>query len=294
MHTNARSPHGAPRDARDVRVFIGSSREGEAVALAIQQALAAHVHCQVWSQGLFGLSELPLESLDAASRQHDFAVLVITPDDVTEARGIRAAAPRDNILFEVGFFTGALGRFRTFLVAPDDAPMRLPTDLVGVTTAAYQARLPNPRVAVGPACTAILAAIAKRGPRPETIVPMPTSRRSGPGTPRPRRHRSLGTVRVQGPFEDMPIVNVSATGALLETSGAVTVGTSLDLALELDNQAVVRTRAQVVRVQTPGWRRVGGIGVTFTDMDVESRHLLETFVGHEYEPAGAAEFAPRH
>jgi predicted nucleotide-binding protein len=87
-------------------VFVGSSLEGKRAAEAVQLNLDRDVECDVWSQGIFGLSESPIESLERASRGYDFAVLVVTPDDIVEARGERQEAPRDNVLFEAGYFTG--------------------------------------------------------------------------------------------------------------------------------------------------------------------------------------------
>ena len=43
------------------------------------------------------------------------------------------AAPRDNVVFELGMFIGALGHARTFLVQPLDAEVKIPTDLMGFT-----------------------------------------------------------------------------------------------------------------------------------------------------------------
>jgi predicted nucleotide-binding protein len=46
----------------------------------------------------------------------DFAILVLTPDDLTQSRGKQQPSPRDNVVFELGLFIGALGRDRVFMV----------------------------------------------------------------------------------------------------------------------------------------------------------------------------------
>jgi predicted nucleotide-binding protein len=97
-------------------MFIGSSVEGKRIAETIQLALEYEVHSTVWHQGVFGLSGGTLESLVAAIDDYDFATLVLTADDLLEKRDVTGRCPRDNVLFELGLFMGALGRDRTFIV----------------------------------------------------------------------------------------------------------------------------------------------------------------------------------
>jgi hypothetical protein len=65
----------------------------------------------------------------------DFAVLVLTADDLTSSKGRRTAAPRDNVIFELGLFMGVRGRRRAFaVIAPNKAgKLKLPSDLAGNT-----------------------------------------------------------------------------------------------------------------------------------------------------------------
>lgn len=137
-------------------MFIGSSGAGKLTAEMIQMLLVDAVDCTVWHQGVFGLSSGTLESLVAAVDDYDFATLVLTPDDALEQRGIVGRSPRDNVLFELGLFMGALGRERTFIVQSRTQPLLLPTDLAGITSATFEGEnLP----ALGPACTTIKLAI---------------------------------------------------------------------------------------------------------------------------------------
>ena len=105
------APQAAPN--AKPRLFIASSTEGLPIAEAIQVGLDDAAECTIWTQGAFNLSETVAESIVKAPVKYDFAVLVFTPDDVVEKRGERRSAPRDNLLFELGLFTGALGRART-------------------------------------------------------------------------------------------------------------------------------------------------------------------------------------
>ena len=147
-------------------LFIGSSTEGHPVAKALQVLLDQACEVTIWSQGVFGLSQGTLESLVSALEDYDFAVLALTPDDLVNSRDTSAPAPRDNVLFELGLFMGALGRQRTYLLFDRTAKLKLPTDLAGVSAATYEPHASgNLRAALGSAATQIEDRIAKLGIR---------------------------------------------------------------------------------------------------------------------------------
>src|SRR5262249_41055333 len=147
-------------------VFIGSSSEGLPVARAVQVLLDPFCEVQIWSQGVFGLSQGPLESLVLAIEQFDFAVLVLTADDLTIARDVERPVARDNVLFELGLFIGGLGRDRTFMLYDRTHPPALPSDLVGVTAAKYVPHSSgNLLAALGAPCADIQTAIERLGVR---------------------------------------------------------------------------------------------------------------------------------
>jgi CRP/FNR family transcriptional regulator, cyclic AMP receptor protein len=119
-------------------VFIGSSSEALAEATHINRALERRdVTCKLWTQGVFQLTKTTIEDLILVSGECDFAVLFLTPDDMTASRGRKSASPRDNVVFELGLFMGAIGRERTYIVTPKGADLKLPTDLLGLTRATY-------------------------------------------------------------------------------------------------------------------------------------------------------------
>jgi predicted nucleotide-binding protein len=158
------APAPTPRAGRP-RVFVGSSTEGLPAARAIQVNLDHETDVTLWSQGVFGLGEGTLASLVSAAAEFDFAILVLTPDDLVEMRGSQTSSPRDNVLFELGFFIGSLGSERTFIVHPRDVALRLPTDLAGVTPATFVSKREdgNLRAALGATCTLIHEKVAKLG-----------------------------------------------------------------------------------------------------------------------------------
>src|SRR5262249_428260 len=91
----------------------------------------------------------------------DFAVLVLTPDDLLVRQGEERNAARDNVLLELGLFMGRLGRSRTFAVCQKDSNLKLPSDLAGVSLASFSAPGGSGRLvaALGPACFKIRNAI---------------------------------------------------------------------------------------------------------------------------------------
>lgn len=134
-------------------VFIGSSSEGKAIAEDLKGLLDdGTIDVKIWSDGVFDASDTAIESLENMVRESDFAILVLTPDDTVKSRGAHAAAPRDNVIFELGLFMGALGRKRVFalcenpgkatlwqkLLARKAKSLKVPTDLLGVTTLRYR------------------------------------------------------------------------------------------------------------------------------------------------------------
>ncbi|NTU49962.1 MAG: DNA-binding protein [Desulfobulbaceae bacterium] len=147
-------------------LFVGSSSEGLKIAKAIQVLLDQSCEVTIWSQGIFGLGEGTLESLVNVLDDFDFAVLVLTPDDLLTSRNESSSAPRDNVLFELGLFMGALGRKRTFIIHDRSEKLKMPSDLAGVTAATYEPHSTgNLQSALGAAATRIEDQILKLGVR---------------------------------------------------------------------------------------------------------------------------------
>jgi hypothetical protein len=157
------------------RMFIGSSGEGLRVARAIAQQLQDQLEVTIWSSGIFGLGDGTLEALLEMAPAFDFATLVLTPDDMTTSRDIKNQSPRDNVIFEAGVFMGILGRKRAFIVFDADKPIKLPSDLAGITVARYRGNRSDANIvsAVDEACHLIRASVERLGPlprRPHTDV----------------------------------------------------------------------------------------------------------------------------
>jgi predicted nucleotide-binding protein len=152
-------------------IFIGSSSEGLKIAEQVQYDLHSFTAPRIWSQGVFGLGTSTLDALLAELRQHDFAVLILSPDDLIVSRDVTRPSPRDNVVFELGLFMGRLGPKRTFLLYDKSVDLKLLSDLAGITKATYDgewAKVDLP-AAIGTACNPIRHAIRRLGPR----KPMP-------------------------------------------------------------------------------------------------------------------------
>jgi hypothetical protein len=145
-------------------LFIGSSTEGLEFARAARRLLTNDAEVTIWNEGLFRLGDTTIETLVTSLRRFDFAILVLTPDDLVTSRDVDSLGPRDNVLFELGLFMGQLGRWRTFILHQSDR-VKIPSDLSGVTTAPYgwPRDDENYMSAVGPCCDKIREAIRHLG-----------------------------------------------------------------------------------------------------------------------------------
>jgi hypothetical protein len=119
-------------------VFIGSSDEAINVADAFQSHLEDVAVVMPWRYGIFKSGQYILESLIRALETVDFAVLILTPDDLVESRGGTSHSPRDNVIFEIGLCIGRLGRERVFIVSERNSNLKIPSDLLGVKTIQYR------------------------------------------------------------------------------------------------------------------------------------------------------------
>lgn len=147
-------------------LFVGSSREGLAIANALARQIPGHIATvKLWSEGVFGASHFPIEDLTTLLQCSDYAVLLATADDTVTCRGVDAPAPRDNIVFELGLFMGAITRHRTFIVVPRGTDIKIPSDLLGINAVFYDASASMPEEAVRLAALEITAIIQSNGPR---------------------------------------------------------------------------------------------------------------------------------
>jgi CRP/FNR family transcriptional regulator, cyclic AMP receptor protein len=148
------------------KLFIISSTEALEVARETQAQLAHDVFSTVWNEGVFFAGGYPLEALEKAVIESDFAVAIAQADDIVETRGSQHPTLRDNVLFELGFFMGKLTRYRTILLHQRADGLKLPSDLNGLTIVSYVPGKPGELASrLGPACTEIRKIVRNLGVR---------------------------------------------------------------------------------------------------------------------------------
>lgn len=149
-----------------IRVFVISSVEALPIARAVQDAFEHdNYNVVLWTNDVFRVANYPIEDLERELEVADFAVAIAQPDDLVQARKEQRGAPRDNVIFEVGFFMGRLGRTRAILLEPRGEDVKLPSDLTGITTIAYgYARGSGLATAMSSACNRLRNHINRLGP----------------------------------------------------------------------------------------------------------------------------------
>lgn len=131
------------------RIFMISSSEAVEVAEEIRLGLIKTKVADVvlWSDDeIFPPGNYPIEDLRQQVALADFGIAIAQPDDIRRSRHKQTAVPRDNVIYEVGFFTSVLGRDRTLLLVPADEDVELPSDFKGLTPLKYSS--PNDRVPI--------------------------------------------------------------------------------------------------------------------------------------------------
>ncbi|MGA9536921.1 MAG: nucleotide-binding protein [Desulfobacterales bacterium] len=116
-----------------MRVFVASSSEQIEVAKSAAAALQSpQLEAKVWDEETFDFSDSYMESLETELERADFAVVVFTADDPANVRNKKVNLPRDNVIFELGLFTGRLGRKRCFFVIDAMSGTEVASDLSGI------------------------------------------------------------------------------------------------------------------------------------------------------------------
>ncbi|WP_110188278.1 nucleotide-binding protein [Pokkaliibacter plantistimulans] len=150
---------------RKPRLFVASSIESLAIAEAVNVNLDYEIEVTLWKNGTFKLSSSTIDDLVEKSSFVDFALFIFAPDDISTIRSRSEHVVRDNVIFEMGLFVGAIGKSRSFILKPRDIEMHLPTDLLGVTPADYDANRSDGDwvSATNRACTLIKSEVARLG-----------------------------------------------------------------------------------------------------------------------------------
>ena len=112
------------------RVFLGYCGQARTTAVDIQQYIERDLHVAVRNYAMdFQAGGTILEEIERSARECSCGIFLFTNDDplVSNIEGI--AAPRDNVVFEAGYFMHARGRQRSLIVREQGAKM--PADVGG-------------------------------------------------------------------------------------------------------------------------------------------------------------------
>lgn len=175
------------------RIFIGSSMKAERYVQALQINLekasigSARIEAIPWKFA-FELGGVTLDSLMDRAEECDAAVFIfahddfVTPNFDAKNQPIPTAqqpkgffATRDNVILELGLFTGRLGRDRVFFALPKDHDnLHLPSDLKGITWAEYNDNRSagEEEMAMVECCHAVVKALCRSRslpPRPKLL-----------------------------------------------------------------------------------------------------------------------------
>jgi predicted nucleotide-binding protein len=154
------------------RVFVICSAEALPIAKAIRIGLEHDAAVVIWSDDkIFAPGAYPIEGLEEQVNQADFGIALCEPDDLVLSRDVPSTAPRDNVIFELGFFMSRLGRHRTLLLLPRLQDVKLPSDFKGLTPIAYSkgASSKDLSVALGPTIDRIAGLIRDLGVRSSLV-----------------------------------------------------------------------------------------------------------------------------
>lgn len=121
-----------------MNIFIGSSAEAYEkgflldIARIIEDCKMSPTH---WKQSpsVFNSSKSTFENLDEmiSKEKIDASIFILSNDDKVWYRGKKVGKPRDNVIFEHGFFSGRLGREKSIIIKYGN--VELPTDLSGIS-----------------------------------------------------------------------------------------------------------------------------------------------------------------
>src|SRR5947209_2894519 len=112
-----------------VNIFVASSSAAKSQAKELIKGCA---HSEVtfvpwWDEITAG--KTLLEELARIRKKVDCSVIILTPESNSTLRGLRQPIPNLNVLFEFGFFFGALGAEKVAVVRYGE--VYLPSDLGG-------------------------------------------------------------------------------------------------------------------------------------------------------------------
>lgn len=119
-----------------IKIIIFSSKEGLELAQHVQKMFFSEkFSVKLWTNGFFELSKSYIDNFKCIEKYYDFAVFIMSNDDIVKYRNEKYAKPRDNVIFELGLCIGAFGLQKILVAKPEF--ISLPTDLLGISVYNY-------------------------------------------------------------------------------------------------------------------------------------------------------------
>lgn len=110
-------------------VFLGYSSKARNTAQAVHLYLKEKLSLNIRNWELdFAAAGIIIDEIETASKLCSGGIFLFTNDDLLEGNNNKAA-PRDNVVFEAGYFAAAKGRDRVLIILEEGAKM--PADLGG-------------------------------------------------------------------------------------------------------------------------------------------------------------------
>ena len=111
-------------------IFLGYSSKAQPMADALSRFLTQKLGLSVLDWHDPPPSGVIIQDIADAERRTLFGVFLLTKDDKQIRKDGRESVPRDNVIYEAGYFGGAKGLGSVLVIREGDA--RVPTDLGGV------------------------------------------------------------------------------------------------------------------------------------------------------------------
>ena len=111
-------------------VFLGYASQARETANEITRYLTGKLGLTILDWHDFRPSEIVIDAIEKAELLTVCGIFLFMVDDILDVGSSAHGAPRDNVVYEAGYFAGAKGRERTVIIREQGA--KVPSDLAGV------------------------------------------------------------------------------------------------------------------------------------------------------------------
>lgn len=150
-------------EAKQPSVLIMASQQTLAIARHLDESVEAWASVVTLGGGIFRDLGPSLQSLRKFMETFDYVVVTLSADDLVSRRVGKVPAPRDTMLFQLGFCVGIWGSQKVFLVHGQGDSIDLPEYLGSLVNLTYKMQEhDNPQAMLSPVAEALRQAIERR------------------------------------------------------------------------------------------------------------------------------------